>query len=161
MKVLKFGGTSLATPSIMKSIVPLIQKGGKQFIILSATAGTTNKLVEINSLIKDGNVNEAKASVNKLQEEYQEFINELLVTESRRTKALEYLNQALEKILQFKSIINQERERITLAQGELLSTFFFKLHLEEEGFDAVLLPALDFMCIDEYQEPESERFMNC
>jgi aspartate kinase len=40
-----------------------------------------------------------------------------------------------------------------LAQGELLSTALWHFHLEEIGVKSVLLPALDFMKIDEDNEP--------
>ena len=41
-----------------------------------------------------------------------------------------------------------------LAQGELLSTKLFSIYLEEKKIDHVLLPALDFMTIDSYDEPQ-------
>ena len=41
-----------------------------------------------------------------------------------------------------------------LAQGELLSTKLFCTYLEEQGIDHVLLPALEFMTIDSYDEPQ-------
>src|SRR5690606_13874254 len=45
-------------------------------------------------------------------------------------------------------------ERVILAQGELLSTHLFHYHLQEIGVPSVLLPALDFMKINEELEPE-------
>jgi aspartate kinase len=41
-----------------------------------------------------------------------------------------------------------------LAQGELLSTKLFSTYLHEQDIDHVLLPALDFMTIDNYDEPQ-------
>ena len=41
-----------------------------------------------------------------------------------------------------------------LAQGELLSTKLFSVYLEEQKIDHVLLPALEFMTIDQYDEPQ-------
>jgi aspartate kinase len=43
--------------------------------------------------------------------------------------------------------------RDILAQGELLSTKLFCVYLKEKGVDHVFLNALDFMCIDENDEP--------
>jgi aspartate kinase len=40
-----------------------------------------------------------------------------------------------------------------VALGELLSTQIFEAYLQEEGVDSLLLPALDFMVIDEDNEP--------
>lgn len=41
-----------------------------------------------------------------------------------------------------------------LAQGELLSTKLFCVYLEEQGINHLLLPALEFMTIDNYDEPQ-------
>ncbi len=41
-----------------------------------------------------------------------------------------------------------------LAQGELLSTKLFCVYLEEQKIDHVLLPALEFMTIDQHDEPQ-------
>src|SRR5690606_13778028 len=44
-------------------------------------------------------------------------------------------------------------EKVILAQGELLSTTLWHFRLQEIGVPSVLLPALDFMKIDEDNEP--------
>ena len=41
-----------------------------------------------------------------------------------------------------------------LAQGELLSTKLFSIYLSEQNIQHILLPALDFMTIDSYDEPQ-------
>src|SRR6476646_9852651 len=41
-----------------------------------------------------------------------------------------------------------------IAKGELLSTKLFSVYLEEAGVDHELLPALEFMSIDSYDEPQ-------
>ena len=40
-----------------------------------------------------------------------------------------------------------------LAQGELMSTKLFCCYLEQQGQDHLLLPALDFMVLDQNEEP--------
>ncbi len=52
MKVLKFGGTSVGNAERMKALVPLILNGDQKIVVLSAMAGTTNKLVEIVESLK-------------------------------------------------------------------------------------------------------------
>ena len=49
-----------------------------------------------------------------------------------------------------------KEERIILAQGEIISTTLFHLHLKEIGISSVLLSALDFMLIDKEGEPDVE-----
>src|SRR5690606_10695298 len=48
-------------------------------------------------------------------------------------------------------------EKIILAQGELLSTTLLHFYLNEIGVRSKLLPALDFMKIDEENEPVIEQ----
>lgn len=50
MKVIKFGGTSLATPGRMKKVAELIAQE-QAIIVLSAVSGTTNSLTEIADLL--------------------------------------------------------------------------------------------------------------
>ena len=41
-----------------------------------------------------------------------------------------------------------------LAQGELMSTKLFSLFLEQAKIDHALIPALDFMSLDQNEEPD-------
>lgn len=50
MKVIKFGGTSLATPGRMKKVAELIAQE-QAIIVLTAVSGTTNSLTEIADLL--------------------------------------------------------------------------------------------------------------
>ena len=49
MKVLKFGGTSVGSPTNMRSVARLINTPEPKIVVLSAMSGTTNKLVEISA----------------------------------------------------------------------------------------------------------------
>ncbi|MFO0415052.1 MAG: aspartate kinase, partial [Bacteroidota bacterium] len=60
----------------------------------------------------------------------------------------EFLNIILK--ISFNEALNKD----ILAQGELMSTKMFCCYLEEIGVQHVLLPALDFMSIDAYDEPQ-------
>ena len=46
------------------------------------------------------------------------------------------------------------REKVILAQGELISTGMMDLYLQEQGIESVLLPALNFMRITADGEPD-------
>ena len=72
-----------------------------------------------------------------------------------RTKAEDIVKEHFEFLnILLKISFNEAIQRDILAQGELLSTKLFHTLLEELEIPAVLLPALDFMCIDENSEPE-------
>ena len=75
MKVLKFGGTSVGTPSRMKEVSKLITEDKQQkIVVLSAMSGTTNTLVEIADYLKKGNKEAANNVINKLRAKYMEHI---------------------------------------------------------------------------------------
>jgi aspartate kinase len=90
-----------------------------------------------------------------LHAHYLNFYPELLKSPAARTKAEDILKEHFEFLnILLKISFNEAIQRDILAQGELLSTKLFHTLLEELEIPAVLLPALDFMSIDENSEPE-------
>src|ERR1700704_4590726 len=156
MKVMKFGGTSVGKPERMHHIVSLVTKETEPaIVVLSALSGTTNALVEIGLWIAKGDCSSAKQSIDKLEEHYHEFISKLVSKPESVAKAksgvaehFEFLNIILK--ISFSEALSKD----ILAQGELLSTKLFCVYLEEQKIDHVLLPALEFMTIDQYDEPQ-------
>src|SRR5690606_14546344 len=86
---------------------------------------------------------------------YLQFYPELLSTETARKEALGIIREHFEFLnIILKISFNEAINRDILAQGELLSTKLFFTLLKEAGVKAVFLPALEFMSIDENQDPE-------
>jgi aspartate kinase len=97
----------------------------------------------------------AKERIDVLHAHYLNFYPELLKSPAARTKAEDILKEHFEFLnILLKISFNEAIQRDILAQGELLSTKLFHTLLEELEIPAVLLPALDFMSIDENSEPE-------
>ena len=154
MKVLKFGGTSVGSPERMKKLLAIIRPETPRLVVLSAVSGTTNKLVEIAFFFEAGDKNKAVTAIEKLRAEYNQFIVELFATEQGLIdgkNTLDYHFGLLESIAN--DLFTITEEKITLAQGELISTTLFHYYLKEIGVHSVLLPALDFMKVDEDHEP--------
>jgi aspartate kinase len=156
MQVWKFGGTSVGKPERMKSIRQLITEDGQpKIVVLSALSGSTNTLLSISESLNAGNTSEAKAKATELRAHYDQFLIELYSTPAGLGKG----QAIVEKEFNFiDSLIatapytgKQEKEMVAL--GELLSTQIFEAFLQEEGVSSALLPALDFMVIDEDNEP--------
>ncbi len=153
---MKFGGTSVGKPERMHHIVSLVTKEKEPVIVvLSALAGTTNVLVEIGEHISKGDRQAAKQSIDKMEKHYQAFIKDLVKKKDAVAKAkaiiaehFEFLNIILK--ISFSESLNKD----ILAQGELLSTKLFCVYLDEQKVDNILLPALEFMTIDHYDEPQ-------
>lgn len=156
MKIMKFGGTSVGRPERMQQVCQLITADSEsKIVVLSALSGTTNNLVEISRAMASGSRSEAKQHIDKLEAHYQQFILLLATTDKgiEAAKAIvaehfEFLNIILK--ISFSDALNKD----ILAQGELLSTKLFSVYLTEHGIKHQLLPALDFMTIDAYEEPQ-------
>ncbi len=156
MQVWKFGGTSVGKPERMKSIRQLITEDGQpKVVVLSALSGTTNALLSITESVISNNTTEAEAKVTFLKEHYVSFIRELYQTEKGLHAGQEIINREFDFIHQLIKIApyTSKEEKEMVALGELLSTQIFEAYLQEEGVDSLLLPALDFMVIDEDNEP--------
>jgi aspartate kinase len=155
MHVLKFGGTSVGSPDRMRQVMDIIDDGQSKIIVLSAVSGTTNKLVALSAAIKQGQHQIAEQKLDQLSQEYAVFIEELLVGNEARQAARNIVQHSWAIMSQLLNApFFEADEKNVLAQGELISTQLFQLLLEEHGIPAVLLPALDFMRIDENGEPE-------
>ena len=156
MKVMKFGGTSVGKPERMQQVLQLITADEEsKIIVLSALSGTTNSLVEISNAMAAGSKSEARQQIEKLEEYYKQYVQTLLQTEIGLEEAKKVLNEHFEFLyiilrISFSDALNKD----ILAQGELLSTKLFSLFLSEKGINHMLLPALEFMTIDSYDEPQ-------
>ena len=156
MQVWKFGGTSVGKPERMKSIRSLITEDGQpKIVVLSALSGSTNTLLSISESLNAGNAAEAKSKASELRAHYDQFLTELYSTpaglgqgQAIVAKEFTFIDSL---IATSPYTVKQEKEMVAL--GELLSTQIFEAFLQEEGISSALLPALDFMVIDEDNEP--------
>lgn len=156
MKIMKFGGTSVGKPERMAEIRKLITKDDEtKIIVLSALSGTTNALTEISDALSKGDREEAKKRIDALEAHYQNFIVELLKDEIYFKKAKETLAEHFEFLnIILKISYSEALNKDILAQGELLSTKLFSIYLNEQEIAHVWLPALEFMSIDQNNEPQ-------
>lgn len=156
MKIMKFGGTSVGRPERMHHIVSLVTAQEEPtIVVLSALSGTTNALVEIGDHIARGDREAARQSIEKLEAHYRQFVSELV----QKPEAVAKANAIVAEHFEFLHIIlkisfSEALSKDILAQGELLSTRLFCAYLEEQGQEHALLPALEFMSIDAYDEPQ-------
>ena len=153
---MKFGGTSVGSPQRMKEVTSLVTKSGEPvFIVLSAMAGTTNSLVEIAEYLYKKNPDGANEVINRLEAIYTKHVDELYSKEETKQKTLDFLKEEFNYLRSFtKEIFTSFEEKAILAQGELMSTNMVVNYMQEQGYKAVLLNALDFMRTDKNAEPD-------
>lgn len=157
MRIMKFGGTSVGSAQRIREVAQLVlDQEAPILVVLSAKSGTTNALVAIGDALQRRELSEARKQIQVLREEYDAFVAELLPD-------AEFLSQGKAIVdRHFGWMENQAawhpadetHLKELLAQGELMSTQFFCLYVEMMGQSATLLPALDFMRINEEEEPQ-------
>lgn len=154
MKILKFGGTSVGSPERMKKLLDIINPTEEQIVVLSAVSGTTNSLVEISTKLLKEEKQEATILIKALHQKYNEFVIELLPEGDFIAQGQEVVDYHFNFLA---SLVNDMftniEDKVVLAQGELLSTTLYHIYLKSIGVQSVLLPALDFMKVDEDHEP--------
>ena len=153
---MKFGGTSVGTPDRMKEVTKLVTKSGEPvFVVLSAMSGTTNSLVEISNYLYKKNPEGANEVINNLERNYIKHIDELYSTDEMKSKTKDFLVTEMNYLRSFtKELFTSFEEKSIVAQGELMSTNMVVNYMQEQGINAVLLNALDFMRTDKNSEPD-------
>lgn len=156
MKVMKFGGTSVGSPSRMKEVVKLVTKSGQPvFVVLSAMSGTTNALVEISDYLYKKNPEGANEVINALEKKYMKHVEELYSTDEMKQATQDFIISEMNYLRSFtKELFTSFEEKSIVAQGEMMSTNMVVNYMKEQGIKAVLLNALDFMRTDKNSEPD-------
>ncbi len=155
MKVLKFGGTSVGSPERMHHVAGLVRRSGRNVVVLSAMAGTTNTLVEIAGYLHKGNVPGAQETLNSLRARYADVVQGLYALEPSRAKARQMLDRTFSLIARFfEGEFTMAEEKEVLACGEMMSVALMQYYFEEQGVRAAILPALDYMRTAEGGEPD-------
>lgn len=158
MIVLKFGGTSVGSVDNIKKVAAIVSSTKeKKIVVLSAMSGVTNTLENISRLLSDGNISEAGKLMDALNFKYLDILGDLYNKEEsvvKATKMLSLHNDLLQALLN--DVYNSKIQKIILAQGEIVSTNLFQLYLKENGESSELISALDFMVIDQNNEPNNE-----
>lgn len=156
MLVLKFGGTSVGSIESMTNVKNIIDDGQRKVVVLSAMSGTTNALLTITDCIKFKETENALEQISELHQNYKVTVSQLIHQPDIRTEVDTYVNSIFDTLkaaanTSYSSLLSNK----IVAQGELLSTYIFSRYLTQEGLNACLLPALDFMRIDKSNEPDN------
>lgn len=155
MIILKFGGTSVGSADRMKALVKLVTGPDKKIVVLSAMSGTTNTLVAICTALYNKQHDKANEIIDQLEKTYLMESDKLYSSADFKQKGIDLIKNHFNYLRSFTlDMFTVNEEKAILAQGELLSTAMFHYHLQETGISSALLPALNFMRIDENDEPQ-------
>ena len=140
----------MGSPENMRVVIEIIADGEQKLVVLSAMSGTTNALVEISNYLHKKNKDTANILIGNLESKYRKVVGELYATEESKKKGLEIVKTSFDTMRSFTSgPFGEVGENTIVAQGELISTQLFTVLMTELGYNTKLLPALDFMKIDD------------
>ena len=154
---MKFGGTSVGSPSRMKDVVELVKSRGRNIVVLSAMSGTTNTLVTVTDYLRGGNRIGAAETLTSLKIKYSGVIEELFTISAQMGKGKAIVDGIFNELYSYTpENLSEVGEKEILSKGELLSTNLVTLYMEEQGIKVVLLPALSFMKKNSAGEPDAD-----
>jgi len=145
MKVLKFGGSSIANSKALSNVISIIKrnKNEKILIVVSALGGITDILSEmLHKAIKKNN--SYKTFLNLIEDIHLEPIQEFIPIEEQ-SELISFLKSKIneiEDVLNAISMINEDTESIqskVLSYGEVLSSFIIHKILLKSNIDVELL----------------------
>lgn len=159
---MKFGGTSVGSADRIKHVAGLIEDDRFKIVVLSAMSGVTNTLVEISDLYAHTNTQGALGLIDDLEQRYRAAIEELYSDEAHRDEAVTFVEEKMKFLRDFEheSLFSDYETKQVLGQGEIISVRMMEIYLRERGKNPVRLNALDYICTDQYGEPDFPRIQD-
>ena len=150
MKVIKFGGTSVANSNAIKSVFNIIKKNrDKTLIVVSALSGVTDNLSSMIDLAVEGDNSYIK-KLKYLKKRHVDLINESLDIKSQK-KLISFLDAKINEIKDLLTSIeslgestNKSYSRI-LSYGEILSSSVIYEILKHNKLNLVLKDSRDLI----------------
>jgi len=158
MKVLKFGGTSVGSAENIRNVASIIQNiEGDKLLVLSAMSGVTNLLVELSSIVEQGDELKMDEILEALFLRHEQEIELLFNSVKDRNEIFDILQAELSELRHIASQeFTLENECRILTTGETILTKIFSFYLTKNGFSNRWLNARDFMQVANLENPDTE-----
>ncbi len=157
MKVLKFGGSSVGSPSRIKEVINIVVKSdkdnGRVAVVFSAFQGVTDTLINLANLACSGS-QQYITSLEELKERHFEAVRELIPVKNQShilTNILfniKELSDILHGVSLIKELTGKTQDHV-LSFGERLSAFIISEALKERGVDAEFLDSRELLICDD------------
>lgn len=148
MNVLKFGGSSVANPSRIKSVIdiliPYLQRE-ELTVVFSAFGGVTDTLITLSSLALEGKA-EYKEQLQSIEQRHLDAVRELVSIQRQSSviASVKYTMNELEDVLHGVYLVKERTPRTLdyiMSFGERLSAYIITEAIKEHGVDAEFLDA--------------------
>ena len=146
MQVYKFGGTSVGSPQLIKSVKDIIDDDIEKIVVLSANGKITDKLVNLSYSFQNRDLDSARLIQHEIKKYYLELYSGLFDTVFYSEKASTFLVGVFNQIDEI-DIENYTREdhNWLLSRGEIISTNIFSLFLQENNIENATIPSLEII----------------
>ena len=145
MKVLKFGGSSVASSENINKVISIVKESSYKnnvIVVVSALGGVTDLLLEAGKLACNGDENYLK-SFKIIEEKHLTVVKELIPVSNQSgvlgqvIRMLNKLENTLEGVFLINELSNKTSDKI-VSFGELLSSYIIAEAMKNSNLDAVL-----------------------
>jgi bifunctional aspartokinase / homoserine dehydrogenase 1 len=154
MKVLKFGGSSVATPERIQSVIEIVKPylTGEVAIVFSAFGGVTDTLIQISALALEGNL-EYKNKLVELEKRHLTAVRELvnIQKQSGILAQVKFMINELEDVLHGVYLVKERTVRTLdyiMSFGERISAYVISEAFKNQGYGAEFLDARNVIRTD-------------
>ena len=138
--VLKFGGTSISSPSDIRNVaktIALLAKNNEIVVVCSAIDGVTNDLIRISTMIEQRNKNDTNKTLDSVIKKHKQFANQTIKSSTIKKQLLEKLNVdilELQELVRGLTLLKEVSTRsldYLISFGERLSDDLVSFSLQE------------------------------
>lgn len=154
MKVLKFGGSSVATASRIRSVIDIIRPYLKEevAVVFSAFGGVTDELIEISRLALEGD-QQYRQKADALEKRHLDAVRELVSVhkQSGILAQVKIKMNELEDVLHGVFLVKERTARTLdyiMSFGERLSAFIIAEAMKDSGISAEYVDARELILTD-------------
>ncbi len=147
MKIIKFGGSSVATPDRIKSVISIIKPYSQSdvAIVFSAFGGVTDVLIQLSTLALGGNI-EYKKKLEEIELRHQDAVRNLISIKNQSAILAQVKIQIneLEDVLHGIYLVKERTLRTLdyiMSFGERLSAYIISEAMKDAGIPAQYLDA--------------------
>lgn len=147
MKVMKFGGSSVATPARIQAVIEIIKPYllDEVAVVFSAFGGVTDTLIQISKLALEGNL-EYKTRMAELEKRHLDAVRELINIQRQSSilAQVKFMMNELEDVLHGVYLVKERTPRTldyVMSFGERLSAYIIAESLKDRGHAVEFLDA--------------------
>ena len=158
MQILKFGGSSLSTTHVLKTVAFIAKtrcQKNRIAIVVSACGDTTDHLLQVIDLSLLGQQKQWKSKLAQLKKYHLQLLEKTVLKKHQRytRERIEFIFSELHSFLAGVSLVHDCSARtkdLILSQGEILATEIVAAVLNAEGLSAVAVHAAQLIATDDH-----------